>query len=205
MEQRAETGKKIAVLVLGIFIILGIAACVFLMLLTRTEKLDQAAMATSGVVEEQSTENLLMDDWIEESLNSFQVDAPADVVAALTVQTQDTVQTPEAVEEEYLCTYSSERLMTEADVAELQAGVYENLPEGKNIIGLTAPAIHQLGQLLFPYSVPIVSQNAWAVNDDGTYVPGLFAGAPRHLRLPARSTPTLSVASFALKSSPLRI
>ncbi len=134
MEQRAETGKKIAVLVLGIFIILGIAACVFLMLLTRTEKLDQAAMATSGVVEEQSTENLLRDDWIEESLNSFQVDAPADVVAALTVQTQDTVQTPEAVEEEYLCTYSSERLMTEADVAELQAGVYENLPEGKNII-----------------------------------------------------------------------
>ena len=34
----------------------------------------------------------------------------------------------------YLCPYSAERIMTEDDINQLKAGVYENLPNGKGII-----------------------------------------------------------------------
>lgn len=34
----------------------------------------------------------------------------------------------------YLCPYSAERIMTENDISQLKAGVYENLPSGKGII-----------------------------------------------------------------------
>ncbi len=48
---------------------------------------------------------------------------------------QNGAEEPKAEEDnEYLCTYSSERLMTDADVADLNSKSFEGLPQGKSII-----------------------------------------------------------------------
>jgi len=47
---------------------------------------------------------------------------------------QEERKSQEETESGYLCDYSSKRLMTEADIKELNKGTYENLPQGKTII-----------------------------------------------------------------------
>ena len=43
---------------------------------------------------------------------------------------------------DYLCSYSSDRLMTEADVQELKQGTYEGLPQGMGIIRMVVNEIY---------------------------------------------------------------
>lgn len=45
-------------------------------------------------------------------------------------------------ENSYLCAYSSDRLMTEEDVQELQQGTYADLPQGKGIIRMVVNELY---------------------------------------------------------------
>ena len=45
-------------------------------------------------------------------------------------------------ENSYLCAYSSDRLMTEADVQELKEGTYADLPQGKGIIRMVVNELY---------------------------------------------------------------
>lgn len=130
--ERKKSGQLIAAIILAVCIVLGISICVFLNFQQGTEKLVQAKEQENDMEIEDMSEGVQQEETTSGTIESFVITGAES--AAKKEEQQDTEDAAEEGTGEYLCSYSSERQMTEADVAELKAGTYEDLPEGKNII-----------------------------------------------------------------------
>lgn len=152
-------------LTIALGIILAISAVIFVGLTVKAkppklsqEKMQKTAEAAKKA-EKKSQPEESADDEEEayvKSIKAFQVTAGESSVAdTAKAQPEDTggsgkeeaENAGDSKEEEnadsgYLCPYSSERLMTEADVQELKQGTYADLPQGKGIIRMVVNELY---------------------------------------------------------------
>lgn len=154
-----ETKIAVAAL-LGVILLIVGAVVIFLAIDGRMPKLSQEKMQENMAESEKIRSSLLKNSQEEESdmeeegyskeLTPFETGA-SDTAAKKDVQEEnkkenkkeETEQAADAENEgeesaeensEYLCAYSSDRLLTEADIEAFNNGSYENFPSGKNII-----------------------------------------------------------------------
>ena len=133
METKGKKGAWIAVIILAVCIVLGIALCLFFGLGQKTEKMsgNLTSMESTEAEKYQDAEASL----VENSIEDFTVkDEQAPVEKKAEATDSLTEDGTEMVNEDYLCAYSASRELTQDDVDELNEGTYENLPEGKSII-----------------------------------------------------------------------
>lgn len=143
-----NTGHLIAVIILSVLLVLGLGLCVVLILQNGTERLNQTGehrelMDLQGNNGEESWE----EEIVTESLDAFQLtagDVPVVNEAGAGGLENGAVPEPQPAEGQaaYLCDYSSQRPLTEADVAAYRAGVYEGLPTGKNVFQMIINEIY---------------------------------------------------------------
>ena len=131
MEGKKKRVQFLAVIILAALIFLGIGICLFLYFQQGTEKLSQTTEPESGTETNEMAEEVPQEESKSEAIEAFVITG-ADSGADQNEKKQEKEAGAETGE--YLCSYSSERQMTEADVSELRSGTYEDLPEGKNII-----------------------------------------------------------------------
>lgn len=154
-------GKEVQIAVAAILAVVIAIVGVFLIILTRDtrmpqlsqekmqENMEQAEKVTAAAIENApDTEGYEEEEGYSKELTSFEAGA-ADAEAQTDGKKEDKTQEDqkkadakkkdgeeEDAEEnqEYLCSYSSDRLLTEEDIEEFNSKSYGNLPSGKSII-----------------------------------------------------------------------
>ncbi len=143
-----KTGKvqaKAAVVLALILIIVGIIVAGITkensMPKLSKEKMQENMEQAEKVKEEEaeaSDEKTEADGGYSKELESFQISAAKTVADGEVKEEGQAGEAEEKKESEeeggYLCGYTSERLVTEEDVEELNSKSYENLPQGKGVI-----------------------------------------------------------------------
>lgn len=128
MEKKNNGIQTAMMIVLAILIVLCIAALLFL----KTKSKIPALMQTNARSSEETHAgaNAEASDSGENAffsqIEGFEITKKDGNAGAEAAREED--------DDEYLCSFSSERLLTEADIRNLRAGVYDDLPEGKDII-----------------------------------------------------------------------
>lgn len=168
-DKKKTDGIMIAAICLGVVMVICVIATVGLTLFTRPAKLSQSRMQENMAAAEEAkkagTEQETYDEYETENysreLSSFEVSASGSDKEADAEDTKDTKETKKDTkkktskknkdkddtedasdESEYLCSYSSERLVTEEDVAALNAAVPSDLPAGKGMIQMVINEIY---------------------------------------------------------------
>ena len=151
---------------LGIILAISAAVFVFLTVSAKPPKLSQEKMQKAAETAEKAAEKENQpgpeepaegdEEEYTKSIKAFQVMAgessSADTANAQPKDTDSSKDSDneeegnseeaEAAEEGYLCSYSSQRIMTEADVQELKQGTYTDLPQGKGIIRMVVNELY---------------------------------------------------------------
>ncbi len=151
---------------LGIILAISAAVFVFLTVSAKPPKLSQEKMQKAVETAEKAAEKENQpgpeepvesdEEKYTKSIKAFQVMAGESSGADTTnAQPKDTDSSKDADNEEdgnseeaeaaengYLCSYSSQRIMTEADVQELKQGTYTDLPQGKGIIRMVVNELY---------------------------------------------------------------
>lgn len=151
---------KLLTIALGIILAISAAVLVYLTVSAKPpklseEKMQKAMEAAEAAKKENSAQADAPEEGVEEesytkAIQAFQVVADASALPnsssedAGNKEGSDKDGDSEDEEEEngYLCTYSSNRLMTEADVQELKEGTYADLPQGKGIIRMVVNELY---------------------------------------------------------------
>lgn len=151
----------IAVVIAGILLVLSLALNAVILFQKQADKLHQ--------LKEQNAEESSEEIWetrettgiyeVTGKIEDFRID-----------RTSNTVGTDgsDAVDSEYLCQESIVRVLNEQDVANLESGVYENLPEGKDIIQMVINEIYARNGYQFenPEILAYFESKSWyKVND----------------------------------------
>lgn len=182
-DKKKPDGMMIIAICLGIVTILCIAAVVGLMLYTRPAKLSQAKMqenmAAADAARKSAAEQPVSE---EEAENHSKEIASFDVSSAGSNKKADAKGTKKndskkddakeddadaaAGESEYLCSYSAERLVTEEDVAALNAAAPADLPAGKGMIQMVINEMYAKHGYQFetPEIQAYFDQKAWYQN-----------------------------------------
>lgn len=153
-----KTNNQAKLLTIALGIILAISAAVLAYVAVTAkppklseEKMQKAIQAAEAAKKEKNTQP--EESGTEEAssrtkpIKAFQVTAGAPGSATAGEQPQEASGGTEEngskdAENGYLCTYSSDRLLTEADVQELQQGTYPGLPQGKGIIRMVVNELY---------------------------------------------------------------
>lgn len=151
MKKKNNAGRIAAVILLALLLVLGIASCLFLFLQEGSEKLKQSKEPSGNAVTEQTRESVRQEETYTKPIEAFELTKAKSVETEKRQEpekgqgeeterdTETEAETErdaeaEAASEGYLCSYSSERQITEEDVEELMNGTYEDLPQGKSVI-----------------------------------------------------------------------
>lgn len=141
MKERVNPGNLVAIF-LGVVLAIATVILIVVSMGMKPAKLSQEKMQenAAAVEEAKKTQTGDEDSEVEEEgyskeLESFQVTG-TETTAENEGKKAESEMKPEepAANGEYLCSYSSERLLTEADIEELNKGTYEGLPQGKGVI-----------------------------------------------------------------------
>ncbi|TGY97774.1 YARHG domain-containing protein [Petralouisia muris] len=139
---------------LGIILAISAAIFVFLTVTAKPPKLSQEKMQKTAEAAKKAEKNNRPEEFADDeeeayvkSIKAFQVTAgESSVTDTAKAQPEDTDSSDREEAENadggYLCPYSSERLMTEADVQELKQGTYADLPQGKGIIRMVVNELY---------------------------------------------------------------
>lgn len=153
---------KLLTIALGIILVISAAVLAYLTVTTRPpklseEKMQQAAKAAEAVKKQKNTqpEESKVEEPHTKSIKAFQVTSgnpsgsgaaegqPKDAEGSKDTDKEDFEdEGEEDLDNGYLCTYSSERQMTETDIQELKQGTYTDLPQGKGIIRMVVNELY---------------------------------------------------------------
>ncbi len=147
---------KLLTIALGVILAISAGVLAYLAVSTKPPKLSEEKMQKAAeAAEAAKKENISQAERTEEedgepepmakSIKSFQLTAGTSSLSgsasANGEQEADSDEEDDA-ENSYLCAYSSDRLMTEEDVQELQQGTYADLPQGKGIIRMVVNELY---------------------------------------------------------------
>ena len=143
IQAKAAVVLALILIIVGI-IVTGIAKETSMPKLSKERMKENFEQAEKAKEETEVTgEKTEADERYAKNLESFQISAAEAAVNGAvkedqiseTEEMKETEGKKESEEEgEYLCRYTSERLVTEEDVEKLNSKTYENLPQGKGII-----------------------------------------------------------------------
>lgn len=150
---------KLLTIVLGVILAISAGVLAYLAVSTKPpklseEKMQKAIKAAEAAGKENTSQTEEPEDEYEEqepiaqSIKSFQLTAGASSVGGEQEEASEEGDEDSDEDEEddaensYLCAYSSDRLMTEADVQELKEGTYTDLPQGKGIIRMVVNELY---------------------------------------------------------------
>ena len=145
-----NTGKT-AIIILGVLAVICAAALAVLAMANKPVELSQDKMKETVEAAEKAKKESRGQDEAEEGYEGHaKAIAAFQVTSAGAGQAQGAAEGGAAAQEgapasagaDYLCSYSSDRLMTEADVQELKQGTYEGLPQGMGIIRMVVNEIY---------------------------------------------------------------
>lgn len=147
-----NTGKT-ATIILGVLAVICAAALAVLAVTNRPAELSQDKMketveaAEKAKKESQGQDEAEAEEGYEghaKAITAFQVTSAGAGQAQGAAEGGAAAQegAPASAGSDYLCSYSSDRLMTEADVQELKQGTYEGLPQGMGIIRMVVNEIY---------------------------------------------------------------
>lgn len=138
---------KAAAILLGIVVVLAFAGFAVAVLSMRPAKLSQQKMQKRAEAwkDVKTTETVKEpeDDYQEEEYETELESFEAAGTAGKAVRKEDKEDAKEKeADTEYLCSYSSERILTEEDITSLNDGTYQGLPNGKGIIQMVINEIY---------------------------------------------------------------
>lgn len=150
---------KLLTIALGVILAISAAVLAYLTVSTKPpklseEKMQKAAEAAEAAGKESTSQTEEPEDEYEEqepmaqSIKSFQLTSGVSSVGGEQEEASEEGDEDSGEDEEddaensYLCAYSSDRLMTEADVQELKEGTYADLPQGKGIIRMVVNELY---------------------------------------------------------------
>ena len=155
---------KLLTIALGIILAISAAMLAYLTVTARPpklseEKMQKAAKAAEAVKKEKNTQREEAEEAEPQtkSIKAFQVTSGASsgsgaaeeqpAEGSKDADKEDPEGKEDSGDEEdtdngYLCTYSSDRRMTEADIQELKQGTYTDLPQGKGIIRMVVNELY---------------------------------------------------------------
>lgn len=138
---------KAAAILLGFVVVLAFAGFAVAVLSMRPAKLSQQKMQKRAEawkdVKTAETVKEPEDDYQEEEYETELESFEAAGTAGKAVRKGDKKDAKEKeADTEYLCSYSSERILTEEDITSLNAGTYQGLPNGKGIIQMVINEIY---------------------------------------------------------------
>lgn len=147
MKTKGNAGHLIAVIVLAVLLLAGVVLCGALWMGLGTEKLSQTREAAGPAPLGNNAQETGEDETVTAGIDAFVITAPGGAAADQTqTEAGDPAaadpQQPAGEEAAYLCDYSAQRPLTEADVEAYRAGVYEGLPTGKNVFQMIINEIY---------------------------------------------------------------
>lgn len=129
-EQKGKSAKIVSIVILGIILALLLVIIVLVMTSQNTGSLSEDKMQENAELAEkfqqEGKENVTESEFYTKKLEKFDVNKGSGKN-----NSGDESAEPD---NDYLCSYSSERLITEEDIEKFKKGKYKNLPEGKDII-----------------------------------------------------------------------
>lgn len=132
MESNGKNKASLVVtIILAIGIVLAAALCIYWNFSLGTKKLNAGNHQLEST--EAGTEQAIQSTEVETDITAFSINKDGSA-APKTEAGSETAGTTTGNTGDYLCDYSSQRQMTDADIATLKAGTYGNLPAGKSII-----------------------------------------------------------------------
>lgn len=133
MEKEKNGGQRIMAIVLAVLIIICGMGIIFLKTANKvpalalagaeTEKSESAAGEAGGALAFEPITVQIDDFEILRNGAAVEKEMPSDEADGA-----------DEADEDYICSYSSERRMTEEDIEELRSGTFEGFPEGKDVI-----------------------------------------------------------------------
>ena len=157
---------KLLTIALGVILAISAGVLAYLAVSTKPPKLSEEKMQKAAeAAEAAKKENISQAEGTEEedgepepmakSIKSFQLTAgTSSLSGSASANGEQEADSDEKDDEDsgedeeddaensYLCAYSSDRLMTEEDVQELQQGTYADLPQGKGIIRMVVNELY---------------------------------------------------------------
>lgn len=129
-EQKGKSAKIVSIVILGIILAVLLVIIVFVMISQNTGSLSEDKMQENAELAEkfqqEGKEYVTESEFYTKKLEKFDVNKGSGKN-----NSGDESAEPD---NDYLCSYSSERLITEEDIEKFKKGKYKNLPEGKDII-----------------------------------------------------------------------
>lgn len=129
-EQKGKSSKIVSIVILGIILAVLLVIIVFVMISQNTGSLSEDKMQENAELAEkfqqEGKEYVTESEFYTKKLEKFDVNKGSGKN-----NSGDESAEPD---NDYLCSYSSERLITEEDIEKFKKGKYKNLPEGKDII-----------------------------------------------------------------------
>lgn len=134
MEKEKNGSQRIAAIILAVLIIICGVGIVFLKAANKVPALALAAGAETEKSETAAEEagGGLDSEPVTVQIDDFEI--LRNGAAAKEEMPAEEADAAEESDDEYICSYSSERRMTEDDIEELRSKTYEGFPEGKDVI-----------------------------------------------------------------------